>query len=138
MISPDGVFAPTATPPAGTHTAPTAAARTPIADGGHCPAETALEFLAGKWRPMIIHRLMDGPMRFNELQRRLAMATHRTLSKTLKEMEASGLVDRTDFGEIPPRVEYALTEKGHSLRPVLEAMEAWAVEHGSPVAFSRF
>jgi DNA-binding HxlR family transcriptional regulator len=93
--------------------------------GWHCPAETALDLLSGKWRPMIIFWLMDGPLRFNELQRRLGGITHRTLSKTLKEMEAAGLVTRKDYGEIPPRVDYALTADGAALKPVLEAMEAW-------------
>lgn len=97
--------------------------------GWHCPAERALDFLAGKWRPMIIFWLMEGPLRFNELQRRLNAVTHRTLSKTLKEMEADGLVIRTDYGEIPPRVDYALTPRGRSLRPVLDAMDAWAREN---------
>ncbi len=94
--------------------------------GWHCPAELSLEFLAGKWRLMVIFWLMAGPKRFNELQRRLDPITHRTLSKTLKEMEADGLVLRTDYGEIPPRVDYALTDRGLSLKPVLEAMERWA------------
>ena len=98
----------------------------PAMPGWHCLAETALDLLAGKWRPMIIFWLLEGPLRFNELQRRLGGITHRTLSKTLKEMEAAGLVARTDYGEIPPRVDYALTTEGASLRPVLEAMEAWA------------
>ncbi len=97
-------------------------------DGAHCPAEHALEFLAGKWRPMTIFWLMEGPLRFNELQRRLGSVTHRTLSKTLKEMEADGLLTRRDYGQIPPRVDYRLTPLGASLRPVLEAMERWAVE----------
>ncbi len=92
----------------------------------HCPAEATLKFLAGKWRPMAIYWLMDGPLRFNELQRRLGSVTHRTLSKTLKEMEADGLLTRKDYGEIPPRVDYALTGKGRSLGPVLEAMARWA------------
>jgi len=99
--------------------------------GWHCPAETALDLLAGKWRPMIIFWLLEGPLRFNELQRRLGGITHRTLSKTLKEMEAAGLVARTDYGEIPPRVDYALTADGESLRPVLQAMETWARTRGS-------
>ncbi len=94
----------------------------------HCPAEQALELLAGKWRPMVIYWLLDGPMRFNALQRKLGPITHRTLSKTLKEMEAAGLVTRQDYQEIPPRVDYALTAKGKSLAPVLQAMEDWAVE----------
>lgn len=92
----------------------------------NCPAETTLAFLSGKWRPMIIFWLMDHPLRFNELQRRLGAITHRTLSKTLKEMEEAGLVLRTDYREIPPRVDYALTDRGRSLKPVLQAMEAWA------------
>ena len=99
-----------------------------IPHGSHCPAEHALDFLAGKWRPMTIFWLMEGPLRFNELQRRLGGVTHRTLSKTLKEMEAEGLLTRHDYGQIPPRVEYRLTPLGESLRPVLEAMERWAVE----------
>jgi DNA-binding HxlR family transcriptional regulator len=67
-------------------------------------------------------------MRFNELQRRLGGVTHRTLSKTLKEMEADGLLVRRDYGEIPPRVDYSLTPRGRSLEPVLGAMEQWARE----------
>lgn len=94
-------------------------------NGWHCPAERTLEFLGGKWRPMVIYWLMDQPLRFNELQRRLGAITHRTLSKTLKEMEADGLVVRTDYGEIPPRVDYSLTSRGRSLQPVLQAMEDW-------------
>ena len=103
-----------------------------IEHGPNCPAELTLEFLSGKWRPMVIFWLMPGPMRFNELQRRLGAVTHRTLSKTLKEMEADGLVVRKDYGEIPPRVDYALTERGSSLQPVLEAMEKWARDHATP------
>lgn len=99
---------------------------TEASNGWHCPAELSLEFLSGKWRAMVIFWLMGGPKRFNELQRRLGAITHRTLSKTLKEMEADGLVLRTDHGEIPPRVDYALTDRGSSLKPVLVAMERWA------------
>ena len=102
---------------------------TEVAHGSRCPAELALDFLAGKWRPMIIYWLMDGPLRFNELQRRLGPVTHRTLSRALKEMEEDRLVVRRDYGEIPPRVDYALTDLGRSLRPVLQAMESWAVTH---------
>jgi DNA-binding HxlR family transcriptional regulator len=92
-----------------------------------CPAETTLEFLTGKWRPMIIFWLLKGPQRFNALQRQLGSITHRTLARTLKEMEADGLLTRTDHGEIPPRVDYTLTDLGRSLEPVLRAMEDWAL-----------
>jgi DNA-binding HxlR family transcriptional regulator len=75
---------------------------------------------------MTIYWLLQGPMRFNELQRRLDAVTHCTLSKTLKEMEADGLLIRRDYGEIPPRVDYSLTPRGRTLEPVLRAMEQWA------------
>src|SRR3546814_16623468 len=78
---------------------------------------------------MIIYWLLQGTRRFNQLQRDLGAITHRTLSKTLKEMEADGLIARTDHGEIPPRVDYSLTEKGESLEPVLTAMAKWAEKH---------
>lgn len=91
-----------------------------------CPAEMTLEFLSGKWRPMAIYWLLQGTRRFNQLQRELGGITHRTLSKTLKEMEADGLIVRKDHGEIPPRVDYSLTKKGESLEPVLTAMAKWA------------
>ncbi|MFM5923554.1 MAG: winged helix-turn-helix transcriptional regulator [Novosphingobium sp.] len=108
-----------------------ASANAPAPDHGwHCPAELTLELLAGKWRAMIVFWLMPGPLRFNELQRRLGAITHRTLSKTLKEMEAEGLVSRRDYGEIPPRVDYALTAKAQGLQPVLAAMERWSREFG--------
>lgn len=97
-----------------------------VQHGWHCPAERTLDFLSGKWRPMVIFWLLEGPLRFNELQRRLGAITHRTLTKTLREMEADGLVERRDYGEIPPRVDYSLTARGVSLKPVLMAMEEWA------------
>lgn len=97
-----------------------------VQHGWHCPAERTLDFLSGKWRPMVIFWLLEGPLRFNELQRRLGAITHRTLAKTLREMEADGLVERRDYGEIPPRVDYSLTARGVSLTPVLMAMEEWA------------
>jgi DNA-binding HxlR family transcriptional regulator len=94
-----------------------------------CPAEHTLTLIAGRWKPLVIHWLLQGSARFNELQRKLGGITHRTLSKTLKEMEADGLVTRRDFGEIPPRVEYALSPMGASLEPVLRAMHEWALKH---------
>ena len=95
-----------------------------------CPAEVTLGLINGRWKPMVIHWLLEGTRRFNQLQRDLGPVTHRTLSKTLKEMEADGLVVRKDYGEIPPRVEYDLTQRGLSLEPVLGAMHDWAVAHG--------
>ena len=95
----------------------------------HCPAERTIELISGKWRPMTIYWLLQQTMRFNQLQRALGNITHRTLANTLKEMEGDGLVHRKDFAQIPPRVEYSLTEKGRSLEPVLIAMADWAEHH---------
>lgn len=98
-------------------------------DGFHCAAETTIDVLAGKWRLMVIFWLLQSPLRFNALQRRLGAITHRTLSKTLKAMEADGLLVRNDHQEVPPRVDYALTKKGRSLEPILVAMQRWAEEN---------
>ncbi|MBM4268949.1 MAG: helix-turn-helix transcriptional regulator [Deltaproteobacteria bacterium] len=98
-----------------------------------CPTEVTLEVISGRWKVMVIYWLLRGERRFNQLQRDLAGITHRTLAKQLKEMEADGLVERRDYGEIPPRVEYPLTELGRSLEPVLLAMHAWAERHGGEV-----
>ena len=95
-----------------------------------CPTEVTLDVIAGRWKVMVIFWLLQGKRRFNQLQRDLSGITHRTLAKQLKEMEADGLVEREDFGEIPPRVEYRLTPLGRSLEPVLAAMHEWALQHG--------
>ena len=100
-----------------------------MSDPQGCPAERTIELLDGRWKPLIIHWLLQRTMRFNELQRALGGITHRTLSRTLKEMEASRLVERIDYREIPPRVDYRLTPTGRSLEPVLVAMHEWAVRH---------
>lgn len=98
-----------------------------------CPVELTLSVIAGRWKILIIHQLLAGQKRFNQLQRELGGITHRTLSQQLKEMEEDGLVIRKDYGEIPPRVEYSLSPLGHSLRPILQAMEDWAVTHGDKI-----
>lgn len=90
-----------------------------------CPVETTLSILSGKWKLMIIYHLLKEKKRFNQLQRDLGKVTHRSLSKQLKEMEDDGLVIRTDYGEIPPRVEYSLSPLGHSLQEVLQTMSEW-------------
>ena len=94
-----------------------------------CPAEITLKIIAGRWKPMVIHFLLQGGRRFNQLQRDLGGITHRTLAKQLREMERDGLVVRRDHAEIPPRVDYRLSSLGQSLEPVLIAMQDWAVAH---------
>lgn len=95
-----------------------------------CPVETTLGLIAGKWKVMIIYYLLKETKRFNQLQRDLGGITHRTLSKQLKEMEDDGLIIRTDYGEIPPRVEYSLSPRGWSLESVLTAMHNWGERNG--------
>jgi len=98
-----------------------------------CPVEVTLGVIAGRWKVMIIHQLLAGTRRFNQLHRELPGITHRTLAKQLRELEESGLVERRDFGEIPPRVEYRLSELGLTLRDVLMAMHAWAETYGGRI-----
>ena len=71
-----------------------------------CPVEVTLRVIAGRWKVMIIHQLLEGTKRFNQLQRELSGITHRTLAKQLREMHENGLVERRDYKEIPPRVDY--------------------------------
>lgn len=98
-----------------------------------CPIETTLSIISGKWKVMIIHYLLEGAKRFNQLQRDLNGITHRTLSKQLKEMETDGLIVRTNYGEIPPRVEYSLSPLGKSLNSVLSSMHEWGEQYGEHV-----
>lgn len=91
---------------------------------GKCPYVTAQRLLQGKWAILILHELEDGPKRFNQLQREIDI-TQATLSSQLKAMESEGLLTRTVYPEVPPRVEYRLTDIGLSFRPVLESIRVW-------------
>src|SRR5688500_12002581 len=90
-----------------------------------CPVEVTLKVIGGRWKVLIIHCLLNGTVRFNQLQRDLTGITHRTLSRQLREMEADQLVIRNNFNEIPPRVEYSLSPLGYSLKTILLAMDEW-------------
>ncbi len=94
-----------------------------------CPTEQTLDLISGRWKVMVIYWLLKGDRRFNQLQRDLSGISHRTLTKQLRELEADGLVERHDFSEKPPRVEYRLSSLGHSLEPILLTMHEWAVAH---------
>lgn len=95
-----------------------------------CPVEITLNLISGRWKVLIIHQLLDGTKRFNQLQRNLRGISQRTLTKQLREMEAHDLIIRKDYNEIPPRVEYALSSLGLSLKNILLAMHEWGEEHG--------
>ena len=99
---------------------------------GICPYVTAQQVLRGKWYIVVLHQLEDGPVRFNELQRRLPDMTHATLAKQLRSLEGYGVVVRTEYPQVPPKVEYALSPLGQEFRPVLAQFEAWGqrcIEH---------
>lgn len=90
-----------------------------------CPVETTLTLISDKWKVLILRDLMPGTKRFGELKKSIGHVTQKVLTAQLRQMEASGLLTRTVYAEVPPRVEYTLTELGYSLRPVLDAMWAW-------------
>lgn len=90
-----------------------------------CPVETTLLLIGDKWKVLILRDLMPGTKRFGELKKSIGTVTQKVLTAQLRQMEASGLLIRTVYAEVPPRVEYTLTDLGRSLRPVLDAMEAW-------------
>lgn len=91
---------------------------------GSCPYVTSQKLLQGKWAILIMHALSQGPKRFGELQRELDI-TQATLSSQLKNLESEGLINRTLYPEVPPRVEYSLTEIGREFQPVLDSIEVW-------------
>lgn len=92
---------------------------------GICPFVTAQRLLQGKWSILVMHHLSQGPVRFNELQRRLPRMTHATLSRQLKQMEQDSLIVREDLGGAVPCVQYRLSELGQRFLPALEALRDW-------------
>jgi DNA-binding HxlR family transcriptional regulator len=89
-----------------------------------------MEAIGDKWSLLALYALCDGPVRFNALERRLAGVSQKVLSGTLRGLEQSGLVERRVFAEVPPRVEYRLTEFGRTLLPLMDAICAWSRRHG--------
>ncbi|GAB3124931.1 winged helix-turn-helix transcriptional regulator [Novispirillum itersonii] len=90
-----------------------------------CAVEATLTLIDGKWKGVVLFHLLDGTLRFNEIRRKLPSVTQRMLTHQLREMEADGLISRTVFPQVPPRVDYALTDRGRSLQPVLMALKQW-------------
>lgn len=95
---------------------------------GICPYVTAQKLLTGKWTLLILHHLSDQVMRFNELYKVLPGLTQATLTKQLRMMEENGLIIRTVYNQIPPKVEYSLSELGERFNPVLDAIKLWGDE----------
>lgn len=95
----------------------------------HCGIDAAMDVVGGKWKVLILWALEEEPRRFGELRRMLPGVTEKVLAAHLRELETDGIVLRTDFAEVPPKVEYSLTDLGRSLNRALEPLGAWGREH---------
>lgn len=97
------------------------------------PFGYTLSVIGGKWKMVIMYLLADNqPVRFNELKKQIGAITYKTLSSQLKELEADGMVERKEYPQVPPKVEYRLTAKAETLLPVLEGLCEWGVQHQEP------
>ena len=94
-----------------------------------CPVETTLMLIGDKWKVLILRDLMDGTKRFGELKKSIGTVSQKVLTAQLRDMEEKGLLKRKVYAEVPPRVEYTLTETGYSLKPVLDSMWAWGADY---------
>lgn len=90
-----------------------------------CPVATTVQIIGSKWKLLIMRNLLARPWRFNELQKNLEGISQKVLTDSLRSMEADGIITRTVYPEVPPRVEYALSPLGETMRPILDAMQAW-------------
>jgi DNA-binding HxlR family transcriptional regulator len=95
----------------------------------HCPVKATVDVIGGKWKPLILFFLKQGPMRFNELRRQIPGATQKMLTQQLRELEKDEIVHRRVFAQVPPKVEYSLTKYGDTLRPILTLMCSWGLKH---------
>ncbi|HEB27697.1 MAG TPA: transcriptional regulator [Porticoccus sp.] len=98
-------------------------------DYTNCPVEAVLDLIGGKWKAVILYRLIESTKRFNELRRLIPNVTQRMLTNQLRELEADGLVHREVYLEVPPKVEYSLTDLGETLTPLLHSLEGWGEAH---------
>lgn len=98
-----------------------------------CPVETTLTLIGDKWKVLILRDLMSGIKRFGELKKSIGKVSQKVLTAQLRDMEVNGLVHREVYAEVPPRVEYSLTELGQSLKPILDAMWNWGEDYKNSV-----
>lgn len=94
-----------------------------------CPVATTVQMIGSKWKLLIMRNLLQRPWRFNELKKDLEGISQKVLTDSLRSMEADGIITRTVYPEVPPRVEYALSDLGESIRPIMDAMEIWGTEY---------
>jgi DNA-binding HxlR family transcriptional regulator len=103
--------------------------------GPGCPVEVTLDLIDGKWKGVILYHLQGGRLRFGELRKRMPGITQRMLTKQLRALEEDDLITRKVFAEVPPRVEYALSETGLRLRPVIDVLKSWGEDHRARLAY---
>lgn len=101
----------------------------PVKDMPACPVEMTLMLIGSKWKVLILRDLMPGTKRFGELKKSIGNVSQKVLTAQLRDMEEKGLVNRKVYAEVPPRVDYTLTELGRSLKPILDAMQNWGEEY---------
>ena len=94
-----------------------------------CPVETTLTLIGDKWKVLILRDLMPGTKRFGELKKSIGSVSQKVLTAQLRDMEKSGLINRKVYAEVPPKVEYSLTNLGQSLKPVLDSMQSWGEKY---------
>ncbi len=94
-----------------------------------CPVATTVQLIGSKWKLLILRNLLQRPWRFNELRKDLEGISQKVLTDSLRSMEDDGIITRTVYPEVPPRVEYALSELGESMRPIIKAMEQWGITY---------
>lgn len=92
-----------------------------------CPVETTVNLISNKWKVLILRELLSGTKRFGELRRGIGEVSQKVLTENLRSMESDGLVDRIEYDENPPKVEYRLSKLGDSMKPVIEAMQNWGI-----------
>jgi DNA-binding HxlR family transcriptional regulator len=100
----------------------------------NCPVTAAIEVIGGKWKPVILYQLREGPIRFGALRREVPGVTQKMLTQQLRELETDGIIHREVHAVVPPRVEYSLTPYGETLRPLLALMCEWGKKHRSRAA----
>ena len=94
-----------------------------------CPVATTVSLIGSKWKLLIMRNLLARPWRFNELQKSLDGVSQKVLTDSLRSMESDGIIVRTVYPEVPPRVEYSLSELGESMRPIIKSMEEWGLDY---------
>jgi DNA-binding HxlR family transcriptional regulator len=99
---------------------------------GNCPVEAALDIMGGKWKAILLFHILEGTKRFGELGRLLPGLTQRMLTTQLRELEADGVIARTVYPQVPPKVEYSITPFGRTLEPLLRELALWAEMHVKP------